>query len=74
MYIEGKMAIITGSTSGIGLGIARSLANQGANIVLNSFTNLESDQNLAENLAKEFESKTFPCSFSVPTRLFKDLI
>eukprot|EP01036_Dinobryon_divergens_P006091 gene6091-8075_t len=33
----GKTALVTGSTSGIGLGIAKSLAKQGANIVLNGF-------------------------------------
>ncbi len=35
--LSGKTAIITGSTSGIGLGIARSLARAGMNIVLNGF-------------------------------------
>jgi 3-hydroxybutyrate dehydrogenase len=35
--LKGKVAIVTGSTSGIGLGIARVLAKQGANIVLNGF-------------------------------------
>src|SRR5918992_2050400 len=35
--IKGKVAIITGSTSGIGLGIAHGLAQAGANIVLNGF-------------------------------------
>jgi 3-hydroxybutyrate dehydrogenase len=39
--LKGKTALITGSTSGIGLGIALSLARQGANIVLNGFGDTE---------------------------------
>lgn len=35
--LKGKTALVTGSTSGIGLGIATELARQGANIVLNGF-------------------------------------
>ncbi|RZL63943.1 MAG: 3-hydroxybutyrate dehydrogenase [Variovorax sp.] len=35
--LKGKTALVTGSTSGIGLGIAKALAQQGANIVLNGF-------------------------------------
>jgi len=35
--LKGKTALVTGSTSGIGLGIALSLAGQGANIILNGF-------------------------------------
>ncbi|MBA1202645.1 3-hydroxybutyrate dehydrogenase [Pseudomonas capeferrum] len=37
MNLHGKTAVITGSTSGIGLGIAQALARAGANIVLNGF-------------------------------------
>jgi 3-hydroxybutyrate dehydrogenase len=35
--LKGKAAVVTGSTSGIGLGIARALAAQGANVMLNGF-------------------------------------
>src|SRR5437773_481028 len=35
--LKGKTAVVTGSTSGIGLGIAEALAKKGANIVLNGF-------------------------------------
>lgn len=41
MTLKGKTALVTGSTSGIGLGIAEALAKQGANIVLNGFGEIE---------------------------------
>jgi 3-hydroxybutyrate dehydrogenase len=40
--LKGKTALVTGSTSGIGLGIALSLAKEGANIMLNGFGETES--------------------------------
>ncbi|PCJ85003.1 MAG: 3-hydroxybutyrate dehydrogenase [Hyphomicrobiales bacterium] len=55
--LSGKNAIITGSTSGIGLGIARQLAKAGANIVLNSFTDSADDHALADQLIKDFGVK-----------------
>src|SRR5881628_2557684 len=39
--LKGKTALVTGSTSGIGLGIAKALARQGANVVLNGFGDVE---------------------------------
>ena len=39
--LKGKTALVTGSTSGIGLGIAKALAQQGANIVLNGFGDVD---------------------------------
>ena len=54
MSLRGKTAVITGSTSGIGLGIARALAGAGADVVINSFTDREEDHKLAQAIADEF--------------------
>ena len=51
MSIAGRTAIVTGSTSGIGLGIAEALAQAGAHVVLNSFTDTPEDHALAARLA-----------------------
>jgi len=48
-----KTAVITGSNSGIGLGVAWELAKAGTNVVLNSYTDDESDHALAAEIAKE---------------------
>lgn len=52
--LAGKTAVITGSNSGIGLGVARELAKAGADVVLNSFTDSAEDHALAADLGKEF--------------------
>jgi 3-hydroxybutyrate dehydrogenase len=52
MTLSGKTAVVTGSTSGIGLGIAEELARAGANVVLNSFTDTKEDHRLAEDIAR----------------------
>ena len=51
--LKGKSAIVTGSTSGIGLGVAHTLAAQGVNILFNGF----GDANEIETLRKETETK-----------------
>ena len=55
--LRGKTALITGSTSGIGLGIAEALAKEGCNAVLNSFTDSAEDEALAERLAATHDVK-----------------
>ena len=51
--LKGKAAVVTGSTSGIGLGIAHALAAQGANIVLNGF----GERKAIEELMAEFRAQ-----------------
>ena len=48
-----RTAIVTGSNSGIGLGIAEALAGAGCNVILNSFTDRSEDHALAERIAGE---------------------
>ena len=52
--LAGRTAVVTGSTSGIGLGIAEALAQAGADLVLNSFSEDEGDHALARRIAGEF--------------------
>lgn len=54
MFI-GKTALVTGSTSGIGLGIARTLAAQGANVILNGFGDAADIERLRTELADEHD-------------------
>jgi len=51
--LKGKVAIITGSTSGIGLGIANCLAREGCNVMLNGF----GDEIEIEKIRNDIESK-----------------
>lgn len=51
-FLHGKRAIVTGSNSGIGLGIAEALAGAGAEVVINSFTDSPEDHALAAKLAE----------------------
>ena len=58
MALTGKTAVITGSNSGIGLGMAKRLAREGANVVLNSFTDRDEDHALAKAISDETGTET----------------
>ncbi|HBD89973.1 MAG: 3-hydroxybutyrate dehydrogenase [Rhodobacteraceae bacterium GWE1_64_9] len=53
MILKGKRAIVTGSNSGIGLGVAEELAKAGASVIINSFTDREEDHALAARIAAD---------------------
>ncbi len=52
--LKGKVSLVTGSTSGIGLGIARALAAAGSAIVLNGFAKPEDATALEQQIATDF--------------------
>ena len=54
MSLKGKVALVTGSTSGIGLGIAQALAAQGADVMMNGFGDAAEIERLRTQLATEF--------------------
>ena len=51
--LDGKVAIVTGSSSGIGEAAARSLAEAGAHVVVNSSSSVEAGQAVADSLPTE---------------------
>jgi 3-hydroxybutyrate dehydrogenase len=55
--LNGKAAVVTGSTSGIGLAIARALAQAGASVVLNGFGDATEIEKTRASIEKEFKVK-----------------
>ena len=53
MTLKGKVAVVTGSTSGIGLGVAQALAAQGADVLLNGFGEASAIEQLRQELAAQ---------------------
>ncbi|MGD9885564.1 MAG: 3-hydroxybutyrate dehydrogenase [Reyranella sp.] len=66
--LQGKTAIITGSTSGIGLGIAEAFARSGANIVLNGFGDAMQIEKIRADLAARTNARVVysPADMSKP--------
>ena len=71
MSLKGKVALVTGSTSGIGLGIARALAAQGADIMMNGFGDAGAIEQLRAGLAAEFGVRALysPADMSKPEQI-----
>lgn len=65
--LKGKTALVTGSTSGIGLGLAKALAAQGANIILNGFGDVAGPQ--AEVAALGVQVAYHGADMSKPTEI-----
>lgn len=57
MMLRGKNAIVTGSTSGIGLGIAEALAQAGSNVMMNGFGDAEEIEAERTRLETEYDVK-----------------
>lgn len=57
--LKGRVALVTGSTSGIGLGIAKALAAKGANIVINGFGDADAIEKERSNFESEFGVKAW---------------
>jgi 3-hydroxybutyrate dehydrogenase len=69
--LKGKTALITGSTSGIGLGYARALAAQGANITMNGFGDKDAIEQLRLGIEKEHGVRAFysPADMTKPDEI-----
>jgi 3-hydroxybutyrate dehydrogenase len=69
--LKGKTAIVTGSTSGIGLGIAEALAAEGVNILFNGFGDKAAIDALVTDTATKFKVKTgySAADMSKPTQI-----
>ncbi len=57
--LSGKIAVVTGSTSGIGLGIARALAAEGADLVLNGLGDADAIEATRADIEAEFGRRCF---------------
>jgi 3-hydroxybutyrate dehydrogenase len=69
--LKGKNAVVTGSTSGIGLGIARAMAQAGAGVMLNGFGDAAEIEKLRAGIATEFGVKAIhsPADMTKPAEI-----
>jgi 3-hydroxybutyrate dehydrogenase len=69
--LKGKVALVTGSTSGIGLGIAQSLAARGANVILNGFGDAKEIEAIRQGMAQRHhvEVDFEPADLSKPAEI-----
>ncbi len=69
--LAGKVSLVTGSTSGIGLGIARALAAAGSEIILNGFGKPEEVADAQAKIAADFKVRVFysPADMSKPVAI-----
>src|SRR5262250_2982021 len=69
--LQGKSALVTGSTSGIGLAMARALAAQGANITINGFGDKAAIEKERAGIEKDFKVKAIysPADMSKPAEI-----
>jgi 3-hydroxybutyrate dehydrogenase len=69
--LKGKNAVVTGSTSGIGLGIARAFAKDGANVLINGFGPAADIEKERAGIAKEFGVKAIysPADMTKPAEI-----
>ena len=69
--LKGKSAVVTGSTSGIGLAIARALAKEGANVMINGFGDKAAIEAERAGIEKEFAVKAIysPADMTKPAQI-----
>jgi 3-hydroxybutyrate dehydrogenase len=74
--LNGKTAIVTGSTSGIGLGIARALAKEGANVVINGFGDQAAVETERAGIEKQYAVKAIysPADMTKPAEIAEMII